>query len=188
VLAARHKAALYFFELRWIIQQDDVSIITGWICCCLAALERLVGGTSFFQIKGQKAAVPALQENERFKMEVSFQQQASRDMEAIRIDVKFDQYNFLATISGFPMSLKVGSPESKTGIKADGSGCLDVEATLGNDIGCELDNSVADNGRKFIRLTGQEVLGLSAFVRNFFFIAHTQFTMRPQHLRMSVRF
>jgi hypothetical protein len=116
VLAARHKAALYFFELKSISQHDDVSIITGWICCCVdpgAPLERLIGATSFFQIKGQEAVVPPLREKERFKMEVSFQQQASRDTEAIRIDVKFDTYSFLATISGFPMALKVSSSVRK---------------------------------------------------------------------------
>lgn len=115
VLAARHKAALYFFELRSIAQQDDVSIIKGWICCRLRpdveSFKRLIGETSHFQLKGPKGKlveVPPFREGEQLKLEVDFQEQASRDTEPIRIDVKFG-HDYYVTISGFPMTLKVSS-------------------------------------------------------------------------------
>ncbi|KAK3936131.1 hypothetical protein QBC46DRAFT_367088 [Diplogelasinospora grovesii] len=114
VLADRLRASLYFFELRSLTQQDDVFIVKGWICCRLRpdkkSYKSLIEGTSHFQVKGpgQTVTIPSLQEGERLKLDVSFQQQASRNSEPIRIDVKFD-HDYLVTISGFPMTLKASS-------------------------------------------------------------------------------
>lgn len=110
VLADSLKASLYFFELKSITQQDDVSIIKGWICCRLPSDRKsykpLIEETSCFQVKGKKYAVPTIQGGERLKMDLSFQQQDSRDSVPIRIDVKFHQEYFV-TISGFPMTLRM---------------------------------------------------------------------------------
>lgn len=110
VLADSLKASLYFFELKSITQQDDVSIIKGWICCRLTSDKKsykpLIEETSCFQVKGKKYAAPTIQGAERLKMDVSFQQQDSRDSDPIRINVKFRQEYFV-TISGFPMTLRV---------------------------------------------------------------------------------
>lgn len=110
MLADRLRASLYFFELRSIIQQDDVSIIKGWVCCRLSpgrkSYIQLLEQTSCFQVKGEKYAVPSIQGGTRFKLEVSFQQQDSQDSDPIRIDVNFGQKYFV-TVSGFPMTLQV---------------------------------------------------------------------------------
>ena len=110
VLADSLKASLYFFELKSITQQDDVSIIKGWICCRLPSDRKsykpLIEETSCFQVKGKIYVAPTIQGGERLKMDVSFQQQDSRDSVPIRIDVKFRQEYFV-TISGFPMTSRV---------------------------------------------------------------------------------
>lgn len=111
VLASCLKASLYFFELESITQQDDVSIIKGWICCRLhpdkKAYKPLREQTSYFEVKGKKQDEPSFQDGFGFMQKVSFQQQVSKDSEPIRIDVKFD-HSYLVSISGFPMTLKVG--------------------------------------------------------------------------------
>ena len=111
VLAVRLMASLYFFEMSSLVVQDDVSIIKGWICCRLRPSEepfkKLLNQTSQFLVKGgQKYDAFSRDMNVRFKMEISFQLQAS-DTKPMRIDVKFRDKTYFATISGFPMSLKV---------------------------------------------------------------------------------
>jgi hypothetical protein len=111
ILASRLKASLYFFELNSLTRQEDVAIIKGWICCRLRSYDQssyksLISSTSHFEVKGKTYQVPAIQPNERLKLEVSFQQQDSKDNDPIRIDVKFHS-DYLITISGFPMTLRV---------------------------------------------------------------------------------
>ncbi|KAF2683588.1 FabD/lysophospholipase-like protein, partial [Lentithecium fluviatile CBS 122367] len=113
ILADRLKASLYFFELRSLTRQDDVSIIKGWICCRLRASDRssyrsLLEATSHFEVKGMEYKVPAFRPDERLRLEVSFQQQDLRDGDPIRIDVKFRSY-YRVTISGFPVTLRVSA-------------------------------------------------------------------------------
>lgn len=111
VLANRHKASLYFFELMSITHIDEVAIVKGWICCRLRpgreSQKRLIGQTSHFKIRGQTVNMPQLQKEERLMLEVSFQQQVSQNSDPLRIDVKFDRVEYYISISGFPMTLQV---------------------------------------------------------------------------------
>lgn len=127
VLTARFKAALYFFDLKSITQQEGVAVIKGWICCRIlpneASFEQLVKNTRHFNVKGKEFSIPCFRQGEYFRLEVLFQHQISQDTEPIRIDVKFNRrpyasrhqsseditygHDFLASISGFPITLKV---------------------------------------------------------------------------------
>lgn len=115
VLAVRLKASLYFFEMKSLIVQDDVSIVKGWICCRLRpsmeSYSKLMHQTDHFSVNGQESSTLWFDGDRRLMIEVSFQQQASDDMEPIRLDVKFHDHSCYGTISGFPMTLKV-SPSS----------------------------------------------------------------------------
>lgn len=111
VLANRHKASLYFFELNSITYNNEVAIVEGWICCRLQPSrlchKQLIGQTGHFRIIKQTVDMPQLGDEERLKLKVSFQQQASQNSEPLRIDVKFNRVKYYVSISGFPLTLKV---------------------------------------------------------------------------------
>ncbi|KAH7123205.1 hypothetical protein EDB81DRAFT_665208, partial [Dactylonectria macrodidyma] len=111
VLAVRLKVSLYFFEMKELIVQDDVSIVKGWICCRLRpsmkSFSKLIQQTDHFNVNGQESFKPLFDGDRRLVIEVSFQQQASDDMKPIRLDVKFHDHSCYGAISGFPMTLKV---------------------------------------------------------------------------------
>ncbi|KAM6508451.1 hypothetical protein FALCPG4_018304 [Fusarium falciforme] len=113
VLAVRLRGSLFFFEMKSLVEQDDVSIIKGWICCRLRPstepFRKLISQTHHFSVNGQRYCLPQCDGDRRFKIEVSFQQQASDEMKPIRLDVNFQhqEHPCYATISGFPMSLKM---------------------------------------------------------------------------------
>ncbi|ORY01180.1 acyl transferase/acyl hydrolase/lysophospholipase, partial [Clohesyomyces aquaticus] len=113
ILADRLKASLYFFELQSVVQQGDVAIVKGWICCRLHpsakhAYRTLLGGTAHFEVKGSTQEVPDIRDGERLRLKVDFQQQDSQASEPIRIDVRFERRkDFGVSISGFPVTLRV---------------------------------------------------------------------------------
>ncbi|KAH6953848.1 hypothetical protein BKA56DRAFT_681837 [Ilyonectria sp. MPI-CAGE-AT-0026] len=111
VLAVRLKASLYFFEMKSLIVQDDVSIVKGWICCRLRpsmeSYTKLTHQTDHFSVNSQVSSTLCFDEDRRLMVEVSFQQQASDDIEPIRLDVKFHDHSCYGTISGFPLTLKM---------------------------------------------------------------------------------
>lgn len=112
-LASRLKASFYFFELGSLKSSgNDIVIIKGWICCSLSpekiSYMRLIQGTSHFKMKGKEVVdIPTLKEKERLKLPITILQNASKHSEPIRIDAKFDNDDYLATISGFPSTLEV---------------------------------------------------------------------------------
>ncbi|KAK5996132.1 PNPLA-gamma [Cladobotryum mycophilum] len=113
VLAARHMAALYFFELQTIKQNKDVFVVVGWICCRLSpfgdSFKRLRERTKHFTVKSSQYQLPKYEEGKPLKLEVSLQQSDSASTIPMRIDANFGQ-DCNVTISGFPMTLQVSIP------------------------------------------------------------------------------
>lgn len=110
-LADRLRASLYFFQVSKISGDYHSGFnVEGWICCRLLptekGFEKLLSQTVGFLLQGRFYSTPSISGNKPMKWEVSFSEQDTKV--PIRIDANFGASHSVS-ISGFPMTLEVGS-------------------------------------------------------------------------------
>ncbi|VBB80788.1 Putative calcium-independent phospholipase A2 [Podospora comata] len=111
-IAVRLRASMFFFEMERIEMKNGLAHFHGWICCRIGPDEsgfgQLMKMTKGFDVAGRKIKcepATAATATAPLKLVVYFHESERDNDDIVRIDVDFGE-NYVATISGFPMTVK----------------------------------------------------------------------------------